>query len=124
MKGLYGGDIWLCGVQRDSVLASGNHFLRATSRLAFLALRSGRDRFPVTPKHHMLFHVLNFLQWSSDLAGYGLNPVTESCAQDEDYVGRLARICRAVSPKATCLRTLQRYLLQVREVWYQLEPDG
>ena len=47
----------------------------------------------MTPKHHMLFHVLNFLQWSSDLAGYGLNPVIESCAQDEDYVGRLARIC-------------------------------
>ena len=124
MKQLYSGDFWLTGTQRDTVLASGTHFLRATARLAFLAFREGRERYPLTPKHHMMFHVLNFLQWSSDMAGFGPNPISESCAQDEDYVGRLARICRAVSPRATCLRTLQRYLLQVREVWYQVEPDA
>ena len=57
------------------------------------------------------------------MAGYAMNPVLETCAQDEDFVGRLARVCRAVSPRLTALRTIQRYQLQCREVWLSESRD-
>ena len=123
MKGLYAGDLFLTGNARVIVIDAGNHFLKASGRLAFLTFSNGEDRFPVTPKHHMMFHLCKLMQWQSDVHGYCMNVLVDACYQDEDFVGRLARLCRAVSPRATAIRTIQRYLLQTRAVWFKTDPD-
>ena len=103
---------------KNGVVAAGQHYLQACSRLAVLSAGLGEDRYPVTPKHHTLWRIIKMIEWEADMTGFAMNPVLETCAQDEDFVGRLARVCRAVSPRATALRTTQRCLLQCREVWF------
>ena len=119
MRGLYTSGFWLEQSEKNLLVKSGDHFLKAGARLALLSFESGEDRFAITPKHHLLYHIVKVMQWQYDMASFAMNAVTESCHQDEDFVGRLARICRSVSPRATCIRTVQRYLLQVREAWFQ-----
>ena len=119
MATLYSGGSWLEGATQESFVNAGQHFLQASARLALLSFQLKEERFPITPKHHSLFHIVQISRYERDISGRAMNPVTESCAQDEDFVGRLARICRSVSPRATGLRTLQRYLFQCREVWFK-----
>ena len=121
MRALYESEFWLVGAQKDRVIRAGRHFLQASSRLALLSLQLQEERFPVTPKHHLLFHIVKTTEWQSDLYGFSANPISEGCAQDEDFVGRLARICRAVSPRLTALRTSQRYLMQCKSIWYNTQ---
>ena len=118
MKGLYAADFWISGNQSRFLISAGEHFLRASSRLALLSFRLKEERFGVSPKHHLLYHVVKCMSQQVDTCGYAANPILESCAMDEDLVGRVARVCRSVSPRATSVRTLERYLLQCREIWY------
>ena len=117
MKGLYSGDLWLCGKDKDMTIQSGMHFLKGSSRLAFLSFHLGEERFAITPKHHFLYHIVKLIQWEADMIGFARNPCCESCSQDEDLIGRIARIARSVSPRATEMRTLQRYLLLAHDAW-------
>ena len=118
VKLMYVSSFWMAPSECQLFVSAGEHFLAASSRVAVLFFQKKESRFPVTPKHHMLYHTVKQVSWQYDLVRPALNPVAESCSMDEDYVGRIARVARSVSPRAVCLRTLQRYLLQVREVWY------
>ncbi|CAJ1392084.1 unnamed protein product [Effrenium voratum] len=117
MKGFYDHDLWLDTPSRNVILSAGNHYLQASSKLALLSYNLQENLFPITPKHHMMFHVLKNIQWQGDVAGLAFNPVSEFCALDEDYVGRLALIARSCSPRKTCVRTIERYLLLCRAAW-------
>ena len=99
-------------------ISAGEHFLASSARVAVISYILKENRFPVTPKHHMLYHVIKNAAWQFDIAQTALNPIVESCAMDEDYVGRIARVARSVSPRTPCIRTLQRYLLQAADVWF------
>ena len=118
MRCLYSFPFWISVESKNELVAAGMHHLKACSRLALLCFRDGEERFPLTPKHHALWHIIQLVQWQCDMGGWGMNPVIETCSQDEDMVGRIARVCRSVSPRQTALRTLQRYLLQCHEVFY------
>ena len=119
MRNLYVCPFWLSRDSKNLVVSAGMHHLRACARLALLCYQAGTERFPLTPKHHALWHIIQLLSWQSDMGGgWAMNPVIETCAQDEDMVGRIARVCRSVSPRLTALRTIQRYLLQCHEVFY------
>ena len=119
MEGLYAADMFLEGRQRDVVLRSGIHFLQATARLSVLSAERREDKFPVTPKHHALYHLVKLCEWQSDISGgWAINMVLESTAQDEDFIGRIAKVARSVDPRSTCVRTLQRYLLMCRQIWH------
>ena len=120
MKYLYASRMFVEGRSKDIILASGTHLLQASARLAVLSTERREHRFPITPKHHMLYHIVSTFRWQVDLCGAGLSPVCESCAIDEDFVGHLARISRCASPRLACLRTVQRYLLWCQEVWEAL----
>lgn len=117
MKAFYDNDLWLDMAARNSILFAGHHFLQASSKLAVLSFGAREHMFPITPKHHMLYHVVKVVQWQGDVSGFSQNPVSEFCALDEDFVGRLAVIGRSVSTRATCLRVLQRYMLLCRAAW-------
>ena len=118
MKLLYCSDFWLCGTRCADVISAGEHFLAASARVAKLSFEMGESRFAITPKFHMLFHIVKHVSWQFDVATFAMNPILESCAMDEDHVGRVARLARSVSPRGVCSRTLQRYLLQLQEVWH------
>ena len=105
MKAMYASHMFVEGRAKDRLLASGWHLLQAASRVAVLSTSANEHRFPITPKHHMCYHIVATCQWMGDLAGRVLNPVCESCAMDEDYIGHLCRISRSVSPRLACLRT-------------------
>ncbi|CAE7841038.1 unnamed protein product [Symbiodinium microadriaticum] len=119
MKGLYTGGLWLSGNDLELMVQSGMHFLRASSRLSLLSFHLGEERFAITPKNHSLYHIVKLIQWEADMIGFARNPCCESCSQDEDLVGRIARVSRSVSPRTTAMRTLQRYLLLAHEAWYR-----
>ena len=118
MRLLYSSPFWLENDAAKNVIAAGEHFLKASARAGLLALQRQQMRFKVSPKHHMLFHVIKHVSWQFDVHRKAMNPILESCAMDEDYVGRVARTARSCSPMAACTRTLQRYLLQLGEVWF------
>ena len=123
MKLLYCSDFWLTGTRCADVISAGEHFLAASARVAKLSFDMGESRFSTTPKFHMLFHIVKHLAWQFDTATFAMNPIVESCAMDEDHVGRVARLARSSSPRGVCTRTLQRYLLQLQEVWHLQEAD-
>ena len=119
MESLYKSGFWLQQADRHLMVSAGMHFLRASARMAVICYELGEDRYPITPKLHSLYHIVKLVQWQGDISGLALNPVLENCAMDEDFIGRLARVCRAVSPRCTALRTIQRYLLQCHEAFFQ-----
>lgn len=94
-----------------------------SSQLAVLNFRLRKNFFPITPKHHMMYHVLKTIQWQGDICEHAWNPLSEFCAMDEDFIGRVAKISRNVSPRTTCLRVVQRYLLYCRSMWFDDMPD-
>ena len=76
------------------------------ANLATHAHRRGWKLFKLRPKTHMLVHVSLDLQ-KGDL---GLNPLSASCWQDEDMIGRVSRLSRTVHPVTASLRTIQKAL--------------
>ena len=123
MRSFYEQDLWLDRGSKNIILNAGNHFLQASSQLAVLNFRLRKNFFPITPKHHMMYHVLKTIQWQGDICAYAWNPLSEFCAMDEDFIGRIAKISRNVSPRTTCLRVVQRYLLYCRSMWFDDMPD-
>ena len=117
MKAFYEQDLWLDTSSKNMILNAGHHYLQATSKLAVLNYRLRKNFFPVTPKHHMLYHVIKTISRQGDICSFAFNPLSEFCALDEDFVGRVANISRAVSPRLTCLRVVERYLLFCRGMW-------
>ena len=123
MRSFYEQDLWLDRGSKNIILNAGNHFLQASSQLAVLNFRLRKNFFPITPKHHMMYHVLKTIQWQGDICAYAWNPLSEFCAMDEDFIGRIAKISRNVSPRTTCLCVVQRYLLYCRSMWFDDMPD-
>ena len=123
MKAFYEQDLWLDKPSKNVILSAGNHFLQACSKLAVLNYRLRRNFFPITPKHHMMYHVLKCVQWQGDICVYAWNPLSEFCAMDEDFIGRIAKVSRNVSPRAACIRCVERYLLFCRAMWYDDASD-
>lgn len=122
MRSFYEQDLWLDRQSKNLILTAGNHFLQATSQLAVLNYRLKKIFFPITPKHHMLYHVLKNISWQSDICQFAWNPLSEFCALDEDFIGRVAKVSREVNPRKTCLRVVERYLLFCRAMWYNDFP--
>ena len=117
MKLLYHGDVWLPRVNALQVVRYGVHFVESYRFLAFKSKIRRERKFPLVPKLHMVEEVIEQVQFESKLSTWVFNPIVESCSVDEDFIGRSAFLCRSVSPRSTCLRSLQRYLVQLMQVW-------
>ena len=66
---------------------------------------------------HMVEEVIKEMEVQASLSCWVFNPLAGSCSVDEDFVGRTAFICRHVSPRLACQRSLERYLVQLWQVW-------
>ncbi len=92
------------------------------SAYVFLAAKCaglGLCRFHVQPKLHVFRHIsvrLSQLLETSDSTHF-LSPAAFLCEMSEDYVGRISRISRRAPARNVCLRTLQRYLIQLHMEW-------
>ena len=122
MRSFYEQDLWLNRASKNLILNAGYHFLQAGSKLALLNFRLRKNFFPITPKHHIMFHVLKTIEWQGDIHAYAWNPLSEFCALDEDFIGRIAKVSRNVSPRLACQRVVERYLLYCRAMWFNDFP--
>ena len=69
------------------------------------------------PKLHAVEEIVKQLEYHTQISFWAYNLLVESCSVDEDFIGRCAFLSRSVSPRATCIRSLQRYLVQILQVW-------
>lgn len=115
MAMLYRAGLWLNQNVAQTVSQSGMNFLKAYGHLVSLTLQADRDRFPVTPKLHMLHHLFLDLQRSGARHAWSLSFLATSVQQDETFVGIQGRTSRRVGPTYAALRVLQRYLVEAAE---------
>ena len=113
--------LWLTPGQASESGENGLHFLACYQKLVALCYHAGKCRFNLVPKLHCFHHLcLDLIQ----RAGRGCkaqNPLSECTFQDEDFIGRVSRLSRRVSPRLQCVRTIQRYLVATK---YSLPGNG
>lgn len=115
---LYNSQLFLEMDDIQFIYKRGMAFLQGYSWLAEQAFARGKwHLYPLFPKLHACHHVFMTLYREGQVHGFGLNPLTASCQQDEDTVGRLSRTSRRVNIRQVCLRTLQRHLMTCYKIW-------
>ncbi|CAE7200750.1 unnamed protein product [Symbiodinium sp. CCMP2592] len=112
---LYRGGLWLDQSTAHTVARCGLNFLKSYGHLVAMTLAADRDRFPVTPKLHILHHLFLHLQENASRCSWTLSFLGYSVQQDETFVGIQGRASRRVGPQHAALRVLQRYLADAAE---------
>ena len=119
MKSLYSSDLWIESSRAMQIAQMGFAFLVSYMQLAKQAFQAGRSLFIFMPKVHVVHHVVHSMQQDACAAPMVLNPLSHGVQVDEDYVGRISRISRRVSPQQAITRTLQRALKASR--WHYVQ---
>ena len=91
--------------------------LKGYKALAMTAKTMGVAGFALIPKFHAMHHVA--LNLALDLergADCVLNPLMDSCEQNEDVVGRICRLARRLSTRTITSRVLTRHFFKKRAV--------
>ena len=114
---LYRCDLWLSAEEANQIGAAGITYLSNYCKLAKGCHGDQLPYFPLHPKLHALCHCFRTILIDAGSHGFALNPLSDSVQQDEDFVGRLARISRRVETRTIATRTIQRYLVATRQVW-------
>ena len=114
---LYRGGAWLDRVHASQVATLGLRSLRAYHKLARLHLALKIPRFPIHSKFHYLFHTFRFLEINSRTCEWSESPLVDVCAQDESFIGIIARYSRRVGAGATIDRTWDLYITSLHERW-------
>ena len=121
MSSLYHNDMFIRSEVAKGINSAGRHFLMAFSRLSLLCYRMSQARFTYVPKVHMMWHLVDNMCTQACHHQWVLNPIAESCAVDEDLIGRFCLLTRKVSIRKRCQRALERYLTQTWMVWQRPE---
>ena len=119
MSSLYHLDLWIPAAEANRIATAGTTFVKCFVYLAFLSANKGQPMFAIKPKLHMLHECALALQIQAGQSSHALNPLSESCSLDEDFVGRLAFISRHVSPRLISQRSIERYMVQAFLAWTQ-----
>lgn len=110
--------VWLSRETSRNLALHCYNFTNSYSGLARLCHGQGLRRFTLEPSlhyfHHYAVDVTARLQAQDS---HILSPNQDNCEMDEDFVGRISRLSRAVHASTTTQRTLQRYLIKV---WFVL----
>ena len=99
-------------------LQSGTKLLRGYLYLAHVSLNMGHKLYALRPKVHFYAHILYDLKVQverRDPAILNYSGIYNAEA-NEDFIGRISRISRKVSPKLASKRTIDRYLLACKLV--------
>ena len=83
--------------------------------LADLSIQEGKRLYCLRPKIHFFHHCLYDVdkQLRSNCQ-WVVNPNLWGCEMNEDYIGRISRMSRRVSPKIATQRTIDRYLVAAK----------
>ena len=101
-----------CGVFMHQ---SGLKLLRGYSFLADYCIRNAMRLFSLRPKCHYFHHSLVDMEKQLALGhAWVCSPAIWNCENNEDFVGRLSRLSRRVSPRLATQRVVDRYLLGVK----------
>ena len=91
---------------------SGMRLIKGYAYLASRCIDERRCFYALRPKLHFFQHTVLELQTQvSQGDTHILSPAVWNCEANEDYIGRICRIGRRVSPRLTTLRTLEYYLV-------------
>ena len=116
---LYWQGLWMQPNIARTIACHGFGFLQTFNKLAATALARNLPRFQVTPKCHMWAHVVHSLRVEAAPEELVLNPISFSCQQDEDFVGRVCALSRVCHPATLHSRTLQKYKVAMAVRWGQ-----
>ena len=110
---LYRHGLWL---PRKCMRTLRDHILRVTRGYNFLALQCLKRSFPGFGLKSTI-HSLQHFAIDLDIALQNGSPcfpnfLIQDCSQDEDFIGRTARVARSTHAKTTSLRCLQRHLVK------------
>ena len=116
---LYWQGLWMQPSIARTIARCGFGFLETFNKLATMALARNLPRFQVIPKSHMWAHVVHTLRAEAASEELVLNPISFSCQQDEDFVGRVCALSRVCHPATLHARTLQKYKVAMAVRWGQ-----
>ena len=86
-------------------------FLAYYSICAHITLRMSKQRFPMTPKHHMMAHDAYGLVDQASKYEWCENPISHTNQVQEDFIGRPSRLSRRVSTKSLHSSVMLRALI-------------
>ena len=97
--------LWLTPDEQARAHSSGLLHMQCYQYLAAEALAARICNYKMRPKWHYVSHVVWRLAFSK------FNVRFQHCFQDEDFMGKLARLCGKVHRSSQLLRLFQRYIL-------------
>ena len=111
MRTLYAQAVFMEKSAANHAATLGFQFLLCYSKLVEWAMGEGRLLYNLTPKLHYYHHVVMELLTMSENPGMQrvFNPLCNSTAQCEDFIGHISRLSRRVSAKQPHTRLLRRY---------------
>ncbi|CAE7891710.1 unnamed protein product [Symbiodinium microadriaticum] len=120
MRELLRAPLWLSPQQAQRAGDASLHFLQCYAKLVKIFYQKNECKYNLVPKLHNLHHLSHSLLVSAAKGKEAINPLSYCCYQDEDFIGRVSRLSRRISPKLLVRRTVERYLIATR---YQLSDS-
>ncbi|CAE7621704.1 unnamed protein product [Symbiodinium sp. CCMP2592] len=120
MRELLRAPLWLSPEQAQRAGEASLHFLQCYAKLVHIFYTKGECKYNLVPKLHNMHHLSLGLLDSASKGQSATNPLSYACFQDEDFIGRVSRLSRRISPKLLVRRTVERYLIATK---YQLEDS-
>ena len=91
-------------------------FLAGYQQLAKQAFLEGKSLFSYLPKIHIIHHSMLELALAVQVQ---VNPLAWGVQMEEDFIGKLSRLARRVSPLQVILRVIQRSLQAAHYHWME-----
>ena len=114
---LYASDLWLQASDARRIAEKGLRFLWLYMKLAAECFQRGQALFAFMPKSHVVHHIFDDLNQASMAQSKVINPMAFGVQVDEDFVGKMSRLSRRVSPIQVIQRVLERSLWASRKHW-------
>lgn len=114
---LYSNDLWLAPNVAMQAASCGLRFLQMFQDLAKRCYDEGQAFFCYMPKSHLVAHVWHQLRHDASRGVWSLNPLCMAVQCSEDYIGKVSRLSRRVSPTQVVVRTLERSLNATFKHW-------
>jgi hypothetical protein len=114
----YAQGLWIERGLAKMMVEAGVTYVRGYLFLAHRAHALGWSLFALKPKIHLLCHVLKQMQFELDLGNaHVASPVADMCWGDEDFIGKICRLCRRTHPWTLPRETIDRYLMECVRQW-------
>ncbi|CAE7683889.1 unnamed protein product [Symbiodinium necroappetens] len=117
LSSLYKAGLFLWRRRLVKIVRLGNEMIASYTRCAGLAVSRSLARFKLSPKYHMLMHVVLQLMVDRDANRTPVNPMAYSCQMPEDFINRVATLARSVSPRYVPARSLSLYKIALAKLW-------